>query len=82
MVVVKLKLTEIIGFLNGYLSCTSWEEKEVVLIWIFFGIFAFGALIGVLFVALLSVAKDQEAASDWWNEPSARLETVKNSSRD
>ena len=82
MVVVKLKLTEIIGFLNGYLSCASWKEKEVVLIWIFFGIFAFGALIGVLFVALLSVAKDREGASDWWNEPSARLETVRSSSRD
>jgi hypothetical protein len=42
----------------------------------FFGIFAVGALIGVLFMALLSVAKDPEAASELSHEPTARPEPV------
>jgi len=62
--------------MNTCLICLE-KEKEAVLTWIFFGIFAIGALIGVLFVSLLSVAKDPEVDLDWGHEPGARPEPVR-----
>lgn len=47
------------------------------MIWILFGMFAAGALFGVLFMALLSVAREPDGCPDRRREPvNARPETV------
>jgi hypothetical protein len=45
------------------------QEREAALIWLLCGMFAAGALFGVLFMALVSVSKDSEAVSTRRREP-------------